>query len=185
MVLSINEAKNRGKTGQVYRCLPRDNEAMRIEIYSVMTQEEFIKVLEEKRGYSYEIEGDRIIVTHGGLLDLRSLPSLPPGVVFKNGGYVLLDSLTSLPSGVEFRNGWDVDLRSLTSLPPGVVFKNGGDVRLDSLTSLPPGVEFKNGRSVYLGYLIGRWFKEWKGNIKGIASKRLLNVMIKQRVFER
>ena len=157
-------------------------------IYSVMTQEEFIKVLLDDRAravYSYEIEGDRIIVTHGGFVDLRSLPSLPPGVVFKGKGYVLLDSLTSLPSGVEFRNGWDVDLRSLTSLPPGVVFKNGGDVRLDSLTSLPPGVEFKNGRSVYLGYLIGRWFKEWKGNIKGIASKRLLNVMIKQGVFER
>ena len=149
-----------------------------------MTQKAFIKQLDKKR-YSYEIEGDRIVVTCKGGVDLDDLTSLPLGVVFKNGGYVLLDSLTSLPSGVEFRNGWDVDLRSLTSLPPGVVFKNGGDVRLDSLTSLPPGVEFKNGRDVYLGYLIGRWFKEWKGNIKGIASKRLLNVMIKQGVFER
>ena len=155
-----------------------------------MTREEFIKVLEEKRGYSYEIEGDRIIVTHNGQVDLRSLPSLPPGVVFKGKGYVLLDSLTSLPSGVEFRNGWDVDLRSLTSLPPGFQFKNGGDVRLDSLTSLPPGVEFKNGRSVYLRSLIGGstldgWIKDWKGNIEGIDSKRLLNLMIKKGVFER
>ena len=158
---------------------------MRIEIYSVMTQEEFIKVLEEKRGYSYEIEGDRIIVTHGGLLDLRSLPSLPPGVVFKNGGYVLLDSLTSLPSGVEFRNGWDVDLRSLTSLPPGVVFGNDGIVNLQSLTSIPPGVEFKNGADVWLSALIGGFFNRWKGNIEGIAPERLLNVMIKQGVFER
>ena len=180
-----NTCDNRGNGARLFPVLPRGNEAMRKMIYSVMTREEFIKVLEEKRGYSYEIEGDRIIVTHNGQVDLRSLPSLPPGVVFKGKGYVLLDSLTSLPSGVEFRNGWDVDLRSLTSLPPGVEFRNGGDVRLDSLTSLPPGVEFKNGRSVYLGYLIGRWFKEWKGNIKGIASKRLLNMMIKQGVFER
>ena len=112
MVLSINEAKNRGKTGQVYRCLPRDNEAMRKMIYSVMTREEFIKVLDEK-GYSYEIEGDRIIVTHNWHVDLQSLTSLPPGVEFKNGG--------------------DVDLRSLTSLPPGVVFKNGGYVYLGLL----------------------------------------------------
>ena len=143
-----NTCDNRGNGARLFPVLPRGNEAMRKMIYSVMTREEFIKVLLDDRAravYSYEIEGDRIIVTHGGFVDLRSLPSLPPDVVFKGKGGVLLDSLTSLP----------------------------------------PGVEFKNGRSVYLGYLIGRWFKEWKGNIKGIASKRLLNVMIKQRVFER
>ena len=151
-----------------------------------MTQKEFIEVLlldRARAGYSYEIEGDRIIVTHNGQVDLRSLPSLPPGVVFKNKGDVLLDSLTSLPSSVEFRNGCNVDLRSLTSLPSGVEFRNGGNVDLRSLTSLPPGVEFNNGRYVNLVSLTGDWFKEWKGNIKGIASKRLLNVMIKQGVF--
>ena len=109
-----------------------------------MTQEEFIKVLDEE-GYSYEIEGDRIVVTYG----------------------------------------YGVDLSALTSIPPGVEFKNGGYVDLESLTSLPPGVEFKNGEDVYLGLLIGRWFDEWQGNIEGIDSKRLLNVMIKQGVFER
>jgi hypothetical protein len=56
-------------------------------------------------------------------------------------------------------------LNSLTSLPPGVVFKNGGDVNLKALT--------------------GDWFSKWKGNIEGIDSKRLLNSMIKQGVFER
>ena len=109
-----------------------------------MTQEVFIKVL-DKEDYSYEIEGDLIVVTYG----------------------------------------YGVDLSALTSIPPGVEFKNGGYVDLSALTSLPPGAEFKNGRDVYLGYLIGRWFKEWQGNIEGIASKRLLNVMIKQGVFER
>ena len=87
-----------------------------------MTQEAFIAILDEE-GYSYKIEGDKIVVTHNGYVDLRSLTSLPPGV--------------------EFRNGGDVDLRSL----------------------------------------IGRQFNYWNGNIKRIASKRLLNVMIKQGVF--
>jgi hypothetical protein len=46
-------------------------------------------------------------------------------------------------------------------------------------------VEFNNEGDVYLEYLTGGWFDEWKGNIEGIDSKRLLNKMIKQGVFER
>ena len=137
-----NTCDNRGNGARLFPVLPRGNEAMRKMIYSVMTQEEFINVLDKKR-YSYKIEGDLIVVTDKNTVDLESLTSLPPGVEFRNGGYVVLPSLTSLPSGVVFKNGEDV----------------------------------------YLGYLIGRWLKEWKGNIKGIASKRLLNVMIKQGVF--
>ena len=134
-----------------------------------MTQEAFIKILDEK-GYSYEIEGDKVVVTHEGDVGLDALTSIPPGVEFKNEGHVYLDSLTSLP--------------------PGVVFKNEGyvglpHVYLDSLTSLPPGVVFKNRGRVYLRSLTGRWFGEWQGNIEGIESNRLLNVMIKQGVFER
>ena len=68
-----------------------------------MTQEEFIKVLDEK-GCSYKIEGDKIIVTYRGSVFLESLTSLPPGVVFKNEGGVDLRYLTSLPPGVEFKN---------------------------------------------------------------------------------
>ena len=147
-----------------------------------MTGEAFIKVLDEKR-YSYEIEGDRIIVTHNGHVDLESLTSLPPGVEFKNEGSVWLSALTSLPPGVEFKNSWDVFLESLTSLPPGVVFRNRGCVYLGSLTSISPGVEFKNEGDVKLNALIGEEISNWKGNIKGIASKRLLNVMIKQGLF--
>jgi hypothetical protein len=80
-----------------------------------MTQKEFIKVL-DKKGYSYEMMGDSVVVNGGdseGVVWLGSLTSISPGVVFNNGGHV--------------------DLRSLTSLPPGVEFKNGGDVNLDSL----------------------------------------------------
>ena len=149
-----------------------------------MTQKAFIKQLDKKR-YSYEIEGDRIVVTCKGGVDLDDLTSLPLGVEFKNKGYVYLRSLTSLPPGFQFRNKGHVGLESLTSISPGVEFNNGGSVDLSALTSLPPGVEFKNGEDVYLGYLIGGWFSNWDGNIKGIDSKRLLNVMIKQGVFER
>jgi hypothetical protein len=133
-------------------------------IYSVMTREAFIKVLDEK-GCSYDIEGDKI-------------------VVLERGG-VLLKSLTSLPPGVEFRNRGGVYLYGLTSLPPDMKFENEGSVNLRSLTSIPPGVEFKNKGDVVLGALTGGWFDDWRGNIEGIDSKRLLNKMIKQGVFER
>jgi hypothetical protein len=109
-----------------------------------MTQEEFIEILKEK-DYSYEIEGDNIVVTHKWTVHLNSLTSLPSGVEFNNAGIVYLNSLTSLPSGVEFRNGGDVNLNSI----------------------------------------IGGWFQDWKGNIEGIGSKRLLNLMISKGVFER
>jgi hypothetical protein len=33
--------------------------------------------------------------------------------------------------------------------------------------------------------LIGGWFSQWKGNIEGVDSKRLLNFMISKGVFER
>ena len=109
-----------------------------------MTTEEFINILNKKE-YSYEIEGDKIIVTHES----------------------------------------HVNLELLTSLPPGVVFKNGGNVSLSSLTSLPPGVVFRNEGNVYLRSLIGGWIDDWKGNIEGIDSNRLLNFMISKGVFER
>ena len=148
-----------------------------------MTREEFISIL-DKKGYSYEIQGDKIVVI-GGYVYLDALTSLPPGVKFKNEGDVWLQSLTSLPPGLVFENGGPVYLKSLTSLPPGVVFKNRGRVWLESLSSLSPGVVFSNEGDVKLNSLTGNWFSKWKGNIKGIDSKRLLNSMINKGVFER
>jgi hypothetical protein len=107
-----------------------------------MTRDEFIKVLDGKE-YSYELEGDKIIVTWG----------------------------------------YTVDFPSIKSLPPFVEFRNGGHVWLDSLTSIPPGVEFRNEGTVKLEQLIGEWFYYWKGNIKGINPKRLLNFLISKGVF--
>jgi hypothetical protein len=129
-----------------------------------MTQEEFIQILDEKR-YSYEIEGDKIVVTHKGYVFFRSLTGLPSGVEFGNEGAISLPSLTSIPSGVEFRNRGSVGLRSLTGLSPGMKFSNEGDVFLESL--------------------IGEWFGRWSGNIEGIGSKRLLNKMISIGLFDR
>jgi len=129
-----------------------------------MTQEEFISILDKKR-YSYEIEGDQIVVTDDGNVDLESLTSLPPGVKFENEG--------------------DVYLSSLTSLPPGVEFRNDGGVYMPNLMELAQGVVFKNERSVNLNALTGGWFDDWRGNIEGIDSKRLLDKMIKDGVFER
>ena len=77
-----------------------------------MTQEAFIKVLEEE-GYSYKLEGDKIVVTHNGRVYLSSLTSLPPGVQFRNGGYVWLHSLMNIPPGVQFGNEGDVWLNSI------------------------------------------------------------------------
>ena len=130
-----------------------------------MTREEFIEIL-DREGYSYEIEGDKLVVTWGdkhGDVDLPSLQTLPPGV--------------------EFKNRRSVYLNSLQTLPPGVEFKNGGGVDLSSLETIPPGVEFNNGRSVYLWTLIGGWLEDWSGNIEGIESKMLLNSMINKGMF--
>jgi hypothetical protein len=147
-----------------------------------MTQEEFIEEL-KKRSYSYEMEGDEILVTHQGWVNLPSLESLPPGVRFENRGWVNLSSLKSLPPGVRFENQGDVGLRSLKSLPPGVRFENQGDVNLSSLESLPSGVRFENKGDVWLDTLVGGWFEDWKGNIEGVNPKRLLNLMIDKGVF--
>ena len=129
-----------------------------------MTREAFIEELDRKN-YSYEIEGNKIVVIDKGSATLRDLTSLPPDVEFRNGGGVWLDSLTSLP--------------------PGTVFKNGGGVDLISLNSISRGVEFSNGINVHLNFLTGGRFLDWKGNIKGIDPKRLLNKMISLGLFER
>jgi hypothetical protein len=147
-----------------------------------LTQETFIKELERK-GYSYEPQGEKCIVTYRGSVWLSSLQSLPPGVVFQNKGNVDLESLQTLPPGVVFQNGGYVNLYSLRTLPPGVEFRNEGDVWLDSLQNLSPGVEFRNKGGVWSGSLIGGWFDEWSGNIKGVHPTDLLNHLIQKGAF--
>jgi hypothetical protein len=109
-----------------------------------MTSEDFIKVL-NRNGYSYEMEGDKIIVNDNGNAYLPEVESLPPNI--------------------EFRNRGDIYLYRLASISPGVIFDNSG--------------------GVHLKRIMGGWWINWEGNIDGMSSKRLLNLMIKQGVFER
>ena len=129
-----------------------------------MTREEFIQILDSKR-YSYRQEENNIVVNRLGDVNLHSLTTIPEGIVFSNGG--------------------DVSLSSLTTLPEGTVFSNGGQVYLESLTTLPEWIVFSNKGRVHLESLIGGWDFRWKGNIKGIDSKRLLNKMISIGLFNR
>lgn len=147
-----------------------------------MTREEFIEVLEDL-GYAYEIEGDKIIVTHRGNVNLILLETIPRGVVFNSGDVVYLYHLKTIPSDTKFNNRGVVNLGSLKTLPSGMEFNNGEGINLASLKTIPPIVMFNNGGGVYLSSLIGGWFKDWNGNIEGIASKRLLNSMISKGMF--
>ena len=166
-----------------------------------MTQEEFKKILDD-RWYSYKEEGNRIEVKSLGGINLPSLTTLPEGIVFSNGSNVHLESLTTLPERTVFSNGGHVHLESLTTLPERTVFSNGGHVYLRSLTTLPEVIVFSNsgsvylkslttirkgivfsGGDVYLESLTGEWFCDWKGDIRGIDSKRLLNKMISLGLF--
>ena len=130
-----------------------------------MTREEFIKEL-NKKGYSYEIEGDKIVVTH-------------------KGDIILFNNFNSIPSGVEFNSNGVVYLYELKDLPSEVIFNNKGDVVLDSIKNIFPDVKFNNSGNIRLELLGGIWFDKWKGNIKGIGYKRLLNKMISLGLFNK
>ena len=134
-----------------------------------MTREEFIKELEKgglhDKIYSYEIEGDKIIVTSDNDDIWLTLDNIPSGIAFNNRGEVHLRSFNPIPSGVEFRNGKLVWIEFIKSIYPGVVFANGTIVNMPSI--IPDSSYFHN----------------WKGNIEGVDSKRLLNLMISKGVF--
>jgi hypothetical protein len=151
-----------------------------------MTNEEFIDVL-DRGGFHYRLVNGKVVVTHRGQVFLDFLTSLPPDVEFANGWNVHLQGLTSLPSGVVFTNSGFVRLDSIASLPSDVEFSNNSDVNLRSIASINSGVKFTNKGDVYLESLLGevKQFKDWKGNIEGIDSKRLLNFMISKGVFEK
>jgi hypothetical protein len=130
-----------------------------------MIREEFIQSLED-HNYSYEIKGDKIVVTHDGSI-------------------ILFNNFNSIPSGVEFNSNSVVYLYELKDLPSGVMFNNRGDIILDSIKNISRGVKFNNRGDIRLDSLTGGWFYEWDGNIEGINEKRLLNKMISLGLFER
>ena len=79
-----------------------------------MTREEFIKELND-REYSYELEGNKIVINYKWMVVFNSLETIPPGVVFKNQGAIAFNSLKTIPPGVEFDNKGLVIFRSLIS----------------------------------------------------------------------
>jgi hypothetical protein len=135
-----------------------------------MTREEFAEKLRFNY-YSYRMEGNKVVVTDSNTIMFTTLDSIPSDVEFNSGGPVYLYSIKDLPYGVIFNNRGDVILDSLKSISRGVEFNNEGDVRLNSLIYTSEG---SNG-----------WNYNWEGNIKGVDSKRLINAMIKQGLFER
>jgi hypothetical protein len=131
-----------------------------------MTKGDFIKILKGYK-YTYEIEGDKIIVLENGSVNF--------------------DNITAIPSGVEFRNKTHVYMSSIITLPPDVIFSNEGSVWLSSVKSISRGVEFRNKQTVGLASLFHGWFHLWEDMyyIKGINHRRLLNLMISKGIFER
>lgn len=138
-----------------------------------MTRDEFIVKL-INLGYSYKIEGDKIIVNDRRAISWTSLTTIPSGVVFMNGGYVDFPSVNTMYPGVEFRNNGDVSLRSLRAIPYDVVLRNNGDIDLRDLTMIPSRLRFNNAGNVLL---------KWKFDIEGIRSKEILNTMIKRKII--
>ena len=148
-----------------------------------MTREKFIKELDDL-GYSYEIEGNKIIVTHSeSHVDLNHLTHIPSNIIFNNVMDVDLESIKYVPPGVEFRNKGSVYLASVISISPDSIFNNGWAIDLGPLKKIPPSVVFNNKGWVNLDWFGSSW--EWKGNIKGIGGNRLLNKMISLELFNR
>jgi hypothetical protein len=132
-----------------------------------MTRRDFIGIL--GRGYySWTIEGNNIVITDRGEIDL-DITSIPPNVEFRNDTYVYLDSLKNLPATIKFKNGGSVSLHSLKSIPSGITFENGRGVWLDSF-----GIDTKDSED-----------ENNILNIEGISPKRILNQMISIGLFDR
>jgi|LauGreSBDMM110SN_4_FD.fasta_scaffold250780_1 hypothetical protein len=135
-----------------------------------MTREEFIKVLDDKR-YPYKIEGDNLVITHGGNLYLERVESIPPNTEFRSGGYSSFGSC-------------NLYLQSLKSIPLGTKFSNMGGVYLNSIDNITPGIIFPHG-FIQIKPMMGIWFQNWEGHIDGIDSTRLLNKMVSIGLFNR
>jgi hypothetical protein len=84
---------------------------------------------------------------------------------------------------VDFHKTPGVNLNWIKNIPADVEFINDGPVRLDRVMEIDPSVRFNNNGWVLLKRLDIRYFNKWSGNIEGIASNRLLNLMISKGLF--
>lgn len=77
-----------------------------------------------------------------GSLNLSSVKSLPPNIVFNVGGYLDLSSVKTMPDNIVFNVGDWLFLRDVQTLPFNVIFNVGGPLALRSVASLPSGTIF-------------------------------------------
>lgn len=127
-----------------------------------MTIEEFTSAL-SKKGISYEIRDDKVIITNDVYdVYLKDFKTIPPNTEFYNKGDVIWAEVESLPSGLKFNNS-NVSLIDVNIIPTDVEFNNKGNVNLKST-----GIKY---------------IDQWEGNIKGINPKSLLNGMVKSGLF--
>lgn len=94
-----------------------------------MNRDEFIGML-DKKGYSYKVEGDKIIVNDKRDISFPFRTTIPSGVVFNNGERVNLGAVTSIPSGVKFNNRGEVSMNKLRKAGIGIKGVNRNLFRL-------------------------------------------------------
>lgn len=141
-----------------------------------MTRKEFIEYLESHH-IDFELSPSGVIViTHQDDVDFNY-------------------QVTEIPSGVEFRNLYQVRCTWVKTVNPNVIFRNKGKYGAGARVWLPhankiyPGVEFHNEDSCILNVLEQEKrantipFSNWEGNIEGVDSNRLLNLMISKGIF--
>lgn len=122
-----------------------------------MTREEFINELYRK-GYAYEIDGNRIIITHKDK--------------------VWLDDMESIPAGVEFMNKGEVRLNSLNFFSERTKLNNSGKIYLHSIKEFPRDIEFgKNITDIRIGH---KWFSDYQFDINDINKARYFSLLIKK-----
>jgi hypothetical protein len=131
-----------------------------------MTQEDSKKAFESLlkiKGYtyrySYNENGETLMVSTDGHVNLEDVNYLPSHVCFQNNGYV--------------------DLSSIETLPEYTVFSNDGNIYLDSLKGFSKGVRFKNGKDIF-GMKFGMTHLINSLDIEGISIQRIINCFIKQ-----
>lgn len=109
--------------------------------------------------YSYNENGEILMVSTDGHVNLEDVNYLPSHVYFQNNGYV--------------------DLSSIETLPEYTVFENDGNIYLDSLKGFSKGVRFKNGKDIF-GMKFGIHHLINSLSIEGISTQRIINCFIKQ-----
>jgi hypothetical protein len=123
--------------------------------------EDLLKIKGYTYRYSYNENGEMLMISTDGHVDLEDVNYLPSHVCFQNNGYVDLSSIEILPEYIVFQNDGNIYLKSLKEFSKGLRFRNGKDLT---------GIKFGMGISHLINSL----------EIEGISPKKILNCFIKQ-----